>query len=85
MTTPVHSSEEKPRSPFGGFFCAVLATILFPVLFALGWMTASPIYAKKEAIELFVSLRDGSYRFFSGRTLKAMILNYSVSGSVSKK
>ncbi|MFA5262452.1 MAG: hypothetical protein WC378_01410, partial [Opitutaceae bacterium] len=44
-------------------------------------MTASPIYEKKIAIDLFVGLRDGSYHLFSGRTFKAMILKYPAPSS----
>jgi hypothetical protein len=85
MTTPTLRSEEKPRSVIGVSLCVVIAAILFPILFVLGWVTASPIYVKREAVELFVGLRDGSYRLLSGRTFKAMILNNPASGSDLKK
>ena len=85
MPTPVPNSEEVPRSSAGVFLCVVAAAILFPILFILGWVTASPVYAKKDAVDLFVGLRDALYRIFSGRTFKSMILKYPASGSDSEK
>jgi len=75
---------EKPRSGVGLGLCAVLAVILFPFLFILGWVTASPIYEKKDFVGLFVALRDGSYRLFSGRMFRSMILSYPPSRPTTK-
>jgi hypothetical protein len=76
MSAPSPTSEElKPKSVPGLVACSIVAAFIYPLLFVLGWITASPIYEKKEAVALFVELRDGSYFLFSGHLFKAMVLH----------
>jgi len=85
VNTHENTEEEKPRSSAGLFFCALLAVALYPVLFILGWITLSPIYEKKEAVDLLITLRNGAYHFFSGRLFKSMILHHPPSNTDLRK
>ena len=74
------SMENDPKSALCVGLCLIVAVLLYPVFFLLGWCTFSPIYQKKASIDLFCALRDGAYSVFSGRIFKAMVLHHPCIG-----
>ena len=67
---------EKPKSRLGLVLCSVIAALIYPFLFVLGWVTASPLYQRKDLVGLFTGLRDGAYFLLSGRMFRSMVLHH---------
>jgi hypothetical protein len=84
-THPKLQKEEAEMSSIGFGCCTLIAAMLFPLLIILGWVTMSPIYRGKDAVELFVSLRNGSSRLLSGRLFRSMILHHTQADELSKR